>query len=349
MLQKVPLHIASAEASLKEAIRNTVAAPTIASTQLTSASSISGSRKRKLSKNPEQHTPSPSVTKRRRIHADSGCTAQQQLPSPKSSRDSLFTQDGLPTANRHRSIGDALYPGSRSVSRSINTAKTPNPGQRSSMQPPTPRIVPSTPSRVHSVALSDRTAQPSSSTLSRKKETASDVSVAPRFARPVSSTNSVTPAPPNHPSHSKDAFKTPNPFYIHTPLRTASKRLNDWSKKPSAPPPSTSVGFSAVRRWLTYKPLSVTHLLCNYFLPLRRDEENASFQSPMMMMMTKFSMIEGRETLSVFDSFPSCPRVLFCCLPSVLPPFHFRLITRSSPRCTYCLLCIPNRSMIRDM
>lgn len=293
MLQKVPLHIASAEASLKEAIRNTVVAPTIVSTQLTSASSISGSRKRKPSKNPEQHTPSPSVTKRRRIHADSGCTAQQ-LPSPKSSRDSLYTQDGLLTVNQHRSMGDALYPGSRSVSRSINTAQTPNPGQRSSMQPPTPRIVPSTPSRVHSVALSDRTAQPPSSALSRKKETASDISVAPRFAQPVSSTNSVTPAPPNHLSHPKDAFKTSNPFYIHTPLRTASKHPNNWSTKPSAPPPSTPVGFSAVRRRLAYKPLSVSHLLCTSFLPLHRDEENASFQSLMMMMM-KFSMIEARE------------------------------------------------------
>jgi len=265
MLQKIPLHIASAEANLKEAIRKSTVAPTIASTQPASASSTSGSRKRKLSKNPEEHTPSPSVTKRRRIHVDSGRTAQQQLPSPKSSRDSLLTQGGLPTANQHRSVGDALRPGHGSFSRSITTTRTPNPGQRSSIQPPTPRVVPSTPSRTHSVAQSDGTTLPAASSLSRKTEAVSNPSVAPRFARPISSASSVTPAPSNHLNHPKDAFKAPNQFYIHTPHRTASKHPNDWSTRPSAQPPS-SIGFSAVRLRLSHQPPSVPHLLYPPFL-----------------------------------------------------------------------------------
>ena len=265
MLQKVPLHIASAEANLKEAIRKSTVAPTVVSTQPTSASSTSSSRKRKLSKNPEEHTPSPSVTKRRRIHVDSGCTAQQQLPSPKSSRDSLLTQGGLPTANQHRSVGNALRPGYGSFSRSITTTRIPNPGQRSAIQPPTPRVVPSTPFRTHSVAKSDGTTLPAASTRSHKKEVASNTSVAPHFTRAISSASSVTPAPPNHPNQPKDTSKAPNPFYIHTPLRTASKHADDWSKKPSAPPPS-SIGFSAVRLRLIHQPPSVSHLLCPSFL-----------------------------------------------------------------------------------
>ena len=323
MLQKVPLHIASAEASLKEAIRNSAVAPTVVSTQLTNASPISGSRKRKLSKNHEQHTPSPSVTRRRRIYVDSGSTAQQ-LPSPKSSRDSLLTQGGLSTANQHRPIGDAPRPDSGSVSRTIDSTKTPNPGQRSSMQPPTPRIVPSTPSRAHSVALPDRTTQPTSSTLSHKKEVASEASVAPHSARPVSNVNSVTPAPPNRLSHLKDAFKAPNPFYIHTPLRTASKHPSDWSKRPSAPRTS-SIGFSAVRSRLAHKPLSVPHLLCPSLLPLLSDEENASFQSLMTTTTTKFSVIDARETVQCFSiPFPHAPESLFdfSLVAFLVCPFH---------------------------
>ena len=269
MLQKVPLHIASAEANLKEAIRKSTVAPTIVSAQPASASSTSSSRKRKLSKNPEEHTPSPSVTKRRRVHVDSGCTAQQQLPSPKSSRDSLLTKGGLPTANQHRSVGDALRPGYGSFSRSITTTRTPNPGQRSSIQPPTPIVVPSTPSRTHPVAQSDGTTLPTASTRSHKRETRSNTSVAPHFARPISSASSVTPAPLNHLNQQKDTFKAPNPFYIHTPLRAAPKHPDDWSTKPSAPPPS-SIGFSAVRLRLTHQPPSVSHSLYPPFLFAQR-------------------------------------------------------------------------------
>lgn len=256
MLQKVPLHIASTEANLKEVIRESLVAPPIVSTQPTSAGYISGSVKRKLSRVPEQYSPSPSVTKRRRIQIDSGYRAQQQLPLPKSSHDSLLTQSGLPTTNQHRSISDVLRSGSRSASRLSNTAQPPNPGQRSSMQPPTPRIVPGTPSRMHSVALSDRSAQPTPSSLSHKKPRASDTPAPPHFARPVPNAQLVTPAPPNRLDHPNDAFKAPNPFYIHTPLRTGSKQLGDWSSKPSAPVQSSS-GFSAVRRLLIRKPLSV--------------------------------------------------------------------------------------------
>ena len=229
--------------------------PTISSTQPTRTGSTLSSMKRKSSKNAEQHSPSLFATKRRRIRSDSGCTAQQ-LPSPKSSLDSLLTQSGLPTTNKHHSIGDALPSDSRSGSRSSNTIRTPNPGQRSSMQPPTPGIIPTTPSRIHSVALPDISAQPTSSfSLSHKKQRASDGLIPPHFARPVSNPQSITPAPPNHLNYSKDAFKAPNPFYIHTPLRTGSKP-NDWSTKPSAPaqPP---IGFSAVRHQLTRKCFSV--------------------------------------------------------------------------------------------
>jgi len=231
-------------------------APPFANPQPTSAGSGSGSVKRKLSRNPEQHSPSPSVTKRRRIQIDSGYTAQQQLPSPKSSHDSLLTQSGLPTTGQHRSTSDALRSGSRSASRSSNTAQPLDPGQRSSMQPPTPRMVPGTPSRMLSVALSDRSAQPTPSSLSHRKPRASATPVPPHPARPVPNTQLVIPAPPNRLDHPNDAFKAPNPFYIHTPLRTGSKQLGDWSSRPSAPVQSSS-GFSAVRRRLVRKPLSV--------------------------------------------------------------------------------------------
>ena len=257
MLQKVPLHIASTETNLKEAIRKFVVAPTVASTQPSSTGPISDSRKRKLSKNAEQHSPSPSVTKRRRIRVDSGCSAQQ-LPSPKSSHDSLLTQNGLPTISHYPSVGGALHSASRSVSHSINTAKTPNPSQRPSIQPPAPRMVPATPSRTHSIALSDRTTQPTSSALPRKNETTSDPSVPPRFARP---TSSITPVPPNH---RNDNLKAASPFYIHTPLRTGSKHPNGWPTRPSALPPS-SIGFSAVRHWPTHTPLSFPHLPYPFF------------------------------------------------------------------------------------
>ncbi|KAF9649171.1 hypothetical protein BDM02DRAFT_1941011 [Thelephora ganbajun] len=80
-LQKVPLHIASAEANLKEEIRKSVVAPTIANIQPASAASFSGSRKRKLSESAEQHTPSPSVTQRRRIRIDPGRLTHDRPPS----------------------------------------------------------------------------------------------------------------------------------------------------------------------------------------------------------------------------------------------------------------------------
>ena len=263
MLQKVPLHIASTEANLKEAIRNS-AAPTIASTQLMSAGSNSSSRKRKLPMNTEQHSPSLSVTKRRRIRIDPGSTAQEQLPSPMPSLDCLLTLGGLPSANHHPPAMDAPRSGTRSASRSSNTAPILNPGQRSSMQPPTPKMVPSTPSRIHSVVLSDVLAQPTSS-LSHNKPSASDTSAPSNFARPVPRTQSVTPAPPNRPGHSKDTFKAPNLFYIHTPLRTGSKQANDWSARSSAPGQS-SIGFSAVRDWL--KPFFCPALIVPPFFSL---------------------------------------------------------------------------------
>jgi len=246
MLQKVPLHIASTEANLKETIRKLVAAPDIAGSEPTSTGSISDPRKRKLSNNVDQLSPSPSVTKRRRIRIASGCTVQQQQPSPESSRNSLLAQGGLSSTNQHRSISRALRSDSRSASRPINTAQIPNPGQRSSIQQPTPRIIQSTPSRTNSVALSDRPAQPTPS-LSHKKGMASDTSVAPHFALPISSAHSVTQVPPNRLDHPNGAFKAP--FRIRTPLRTGSKHPNDWSARPSAPLPS-SIGFSAVRQWL---------------------------------------------------------------------------------------------------
>ena len=309
MLQKVPLHIASTEANLKEVIRKSIVAPPIARTQPTSAGSTSSSVKRKLSRNTEQHSPSPSVTKKRRTQIDSDYTARQQLPSPKSSHDSLLAQSGLPTASQHRSISDALRSGSRSVSRSSNTALPPNPGQRSSMQPPTPRIVPGTPSRMRSVALSDWSAQPAPS-LSHKKPRASDASVPPHFARPVPNAQLVTPAPPNRPDHPNDAFKPPNPFYIHTPLRTGSKQLGNSSSRPSAPvqPPS---GFSAVRRRLARKPLSVLYSQRPFF-PSHSDEGNASSRSQ-TMTMTRLSMIDARQTTKRNRSllFPSVPGFLF--------------------------------------
>jgi len=254
MLQKVPLHIASTEANLKETIRKFVVAPDIASFESTSTGSVSDPRKRKPSRNTEQLSPSPSVTKRRRIRIETSCTKQQQLPSPQSSRDSLLARNGLPTTNQHHSIGDALRSGSRSASRSINTAQIPNPGQRSSIQQPTPRIIQTTPSRKNSVALSDRSAQPTSSSVSHKKGMASDTFVAPHFARPISSAHSVTQVPPNRLDRPNDAFNAPS--HIHTPLRTGSKHPNDWSARPSALPPP-SIGFSAVRRWLARQPLSV--------------------------------------------------------------------------------------------
>jgi len=249
MLQKVPLHIASAEANLKETIRNSVVAPPIVSTQPTSTGSPSSYRKRKLSKSTEQPSPSSSVAKRRRIRLDSGCMAQQ-LPSPKSSRDSLLAQGGLPTADQHRPISDTLLPGSKPASRSISTAKNSNLDLRSSMPPPTPRIISITASRTDSIALSNRPALPSS--LSHKKQRASDAPVTPYFERPVSSALSVTPAPPNHLEHPNGVFELP--VYTRTPLRIGSKQPHDRLSKPSAPLPS-SIGFSAVRRQLTINPI----------------------------------------------------------------------------------------------
>ena len=264
MLQKVPLHIASAEANLKEEIRKSAVAPTIASIQPPSADPTPVFRKRKLSRNTEQHSPSPSVTKRRRIRTDSTCTAEEQLPSSKPSLGPSFTRSGLPTADHHRSVTSDLRPGSESASRPNNTARTPNPDQRSSMQPPTPRIVTRTPSRMHSIALSDKPAQPTPSSLSHKKLRASDTSVHPHFTRPVSNTKSVTSAPPNRHNNPTDAFEAPNLFRIHTPLRTGSKQPNDWSTRPSAPV-QPSIGFSAVRGRPTRKPFSVLYLPCPPF------------------------------------------------------------------------------------
>lgn len=272
MLQKIPLHIAATEANLKEAIRGSAVGP-ISSTRPPSTGSTADSRKRKLSKNADQHSPSPSVTKRKRIRIDSSCAAQQ-LPSPKSSRDSFPTEGAFPTTNHHRTVGDALQFGARSASRSINTAQTPNPGQRSSMQPPI--IVPTTPSRTRSVSLSERSAQHPSA-LSHKKANPVDTSVTPLFVRPVPSAHSATSVPANHLNPSRDASKVPSQFHIHTPLRTGSRYPNGQSTKPSALPPS-SVGFSAVRCWLTREPLSVRRLRYSLFFLLHSDEGSASSQ-----------------------------------------------------------------------
>ena len=271
MLQKVPLHIASTEANLKEAIRKSAAAPTITSNQPTSADPTPVFRKRKLSKNVEQHSPSPSVTKRRRIRIGSTCTADEQLPSPKPSLDLSLTQGGLPTANRHRFATDALRSDSGFASRSNHTALTPNPAQWTSMQPPTPRMVTRTPSRMYSVALVDRPAQPTPSLL-RKKPRPSDASAPPDFAQLVSSTKSVTPAPSNRINQPKDAFEAPNLFYIHTPLRTGPNQSNDW---PTRPPVQASIGFSAVRHRLARKSSSVLRLPCSlplFFLCIAKGE-----------------------------------------------------------------------------
>ena len=308
MLQKVPLHIASTEANLKEAIRKSAPTPILAS-----AGSTSGSIKRKLSKNVDQHSPSPSVTKRRRTQVDAGCTAQQQLPSPKSTLDPLFSQGGLATVNYHRSVGDALRSVSRSVSRPSNTAKTPNPGQRSSMQPPTPRIVPTTPSRMHAVALLVGPAQPGPSSLFHKKPRASNTSASPYPARPVSDARPVAPAPPNPHNRPKDPFKASNPFNTHTPLRPGSKQPNNWSTTPSTPA-QPSTGFSAVRRRLTLEALSPTLTTSFLFFLSHSDEEDASFPSPRTMMMMKLQMIDAHQiTVS--------PDHSFCRLPSAFPRF----------------------------
>ena len=244
MLQKIPLHVASAEANLKETIRKSVFPPTV-DTQPTSTGSTSSSRKRKLSKNTDQNTPSPSVTKRKRIRVDSSRAAQQQLPSPKSSRDSLLTQGGLSVTNQHRTVGDALQSGATVASRSVNTAQTP--GHRSSTQPPTPRMLPITPSRPQLLCPSETSAQPTGpSSLSHKKAAIPDNSVTPLSARPASSAHSAASVPSYLLNYPKDAFKVPGQFHIHTPLRTGSRPLNRQLTKPSAPLPP-SVGFSAVR------------------------------------------------------------------------------------------------------
>lgn len=237
MLQKVPLHIASTEANLKEAISISLAP--IASTRLTNTSSTSDSKKRKLSKAGDQHTPSPTA-RRRRTGINSSHTAHQQLPSPKSSGDFLLTRGGVSTANHYGSASDALRSGSRRPSRSTNTVQTPDPGQRLSMQP---------------VSLSERSALPLSS-LSHKKRSALDTSVTLPFARPISSAHSVTPAPSYHLNDPTGALNVPSRSNFHTPLHTGSKHPNDQPTRPSAPPPS-SIGFPAVRFWLSREPLPV--------------------------------------------------------------------------------------------
>ena len=342
MLQKVPLHIASTEANLKEAIRKSIVAPPSTRTQPTSAGSTSGSVKRKSSRNAEQCSPSPSVTKRRRIQIDSGYTAQQQLPSPKFSHDSLLTQSGLPAVNQHRPIGAALRSGSRSASRSSN--QPPNPGQRSFMQPPTPKIVPSPPSRMHSITLSDRSAQPTPSSHSHKKQRALDASVLPHFTRPAPNAQSVTPAPLNHLDHPNDAFKAPNPFYIHTPLRTGSKQLGDWSSRPSAPVQSSS-GLSAVRRQLTREPLlSHAYHILFFFSPSHSDEGNASSRLP-MMTMTRLSMIDVQQTTKstvplLFQLPQITPRVRFAVFLLHSLAFHSRPIVWFSHRNVFTACCV---------
>ena len=257
-LQKVPLHIASTEANLKEAIRKSVAAHSIASAQPTNSGSASGSRKRKLPKIDEQYTPSPSVSKRKRLRIDPSFPGQQQLHSPKSSRDSLLTQGGLSTINPHRSIDDILHPSSRSASNPVNAAQISNPCQRLSMQPPTPRVLQSTPSRRWSIFPPEMPLQPSSS-RSKKRESTSDASFSPFFVRPVSSVHSATPVLSHNLNHSKSAFKLPTQPHIHTPARAGSSYLNDLSIKPSAPPPSL-VELSVVCYWMGYKPRFVSRL-----------------------------------------------------------------------------------------
>lgn len=250
--------IAYAESNLKEAIRKSHVVPTIASIQPSTTSPTPGPRKRR---NAEHHSPSPSVAKKRRTYADSGSTAQQLL-SPKSSRDSLLTQSGPPTTGRF--VAGALHPTSGSTSRSVDSTQTPNPDQRLSIQPPAPRIVPNTSSRMRSDTLLEGTGQPTPSALPRKKETASGISVAPCLAQPASNAGSATPAPSNHLNHPKDFFKVPDPPRVQTPLRTGSKHLSNWSARPSAPPPS-SVGLSAVRHWLSHKPRSTSLTACFFF------------------------------------------------------------------------------------
>jgi hypothetical protein len=261
-LQKVPLHIASTEANLKEAIRKSAAAPPIASTQPISTGSTSGSRKRKPSKNADRCTPSPSVARRKRLRIDSSFAAQQQLPSPKSSHESLLAQSGLSITNHHRSIDDALRSSSRPAPGSVNVAQTPNSRQRLSMQPPSPRIIQTTPSRRHSIFPPEGLVQPTSS-HPHKRESTLDASVPPFFA--VSSAHSATPVPSHRLNHFKDAFRLPTQFHIHTPVQTDSGHLNDQPVRPSAPPPSP-VGFSAVRCRMTHKHHSVPYSPCSTFL-----------------------------------------------------------------------------------
>lgn len=288
MLQKVPLHIASTEAALKEDIRKFVVPP-VSSAQLTSTSSISGAKKRRTSKSADRHTPSPSVVRRKRIRTESSCTGQQQLPSPKSSRDSLLN---LTAANHHRTVGDALQFGVRPASRSISTAQPPNPGQRSSMQPPTPRVVPIMPSQIQSVSLSERPAQLTLSSVSHKKLTTLETTSAQPFARSASSAHSVTTIAPYHLNNLKDPFKVPSQFHIHTPLRTGSKYTNGQPMR-SLVPPLSSVGFSAVRR--PRKPLPDQCLLHpNSPAALHRGEGNALFQSQTRTTM-KFLMVNVRR------------------------------------------------------
>ena len=246
MLQKVPLHIASTEAKLKEEIRKSAPTPPVASTQPMST----GFTKRKPPKDADKCTLSPSVAKRKRMRIDSSFTPQKQLPSPKSSRDTLPTQGDSLTTNGHRSLGDALHSSFLSASRSINTAQTPNPGQRLSMQPPTPRIISTTPSRRQSIFPLERAAQPTFS-LSRKRESTLDPSVTPFLARPVSGARSATPVLSYHRNQSKDAFKLPTQSHIHTP----SKHPDDQPASPSVQL-SSSVKFPTVRHQFTQKPLS---------------------------------------------------------------------------------------------
>ena len=282
-LQKVPLHIASTEANLKEAIRKSLVVHTIGSAQSTSSRSASGSKKRKLSKIGEQLTPSPSVTKRKRLRIDSSFVGQQQLPSPKVSRDSLFAQGGLPSVNYHRTIGDALHSSSRLTSSPVNAVQIPNPSQRLSMQPPTP-------------------------SHSRMRESSFDASVPPFVAQPVSSTRSPTPVSSHRLNHSKDVFKLPTQFHIHTPTRTGSRHLNDQSMRPPARPPS-SVGLSVVCCWPRNGPV-----LSRAYSPLfylHSDEGGALFQSlTTTTMTTKYLTIDARQIIT-FSILPlSAPATL---------------------------------------
>ena len=312
-LQKVPLHIASTEANLKEAIRKS-AAPPIVSAQSTRTGSNSGPGKRKPSKNADQYTPSPSATKRKRMRIDPSCTAQQQLPSPKSSHDSLLTQGGLPTTNHHRAVGDALRSGSRPASGSVNTIQTPNPGQRLSVQPPTPMILPATPSRRQSIFLSERLAQ-SRSSVPHQREGTLDASFTPSFVQPVSSAHSATPVPSYHLNHSKDAFKLPTQFHIHTPLHAGPGHPNSQSTKPSAPP---SVGFSAVRCPTNLSP-SCACCLQHFFLPCS-DEGSALSQSP--MTTTKSLTSNTRKTTG--SSFLNSPKSFFAAFIAFIHPISTR-------------------------